>query len=542
MLQRPISRRQLLRLAGAGALSLGGGAALSACTAFAKPAAAPSPAFTPDLDLTLRAAPAEAQILPGRATAVWSYTAQVNAGDPVAAQAIPGSYLGPIIRAKTGQKVRVTFENGLPEQESIVHWHGLHVPAAADGHPSYAVKPGQRYVYEFTVQNRAGTYWFHPHPHGKTAHQVSMGLAGLFLVSDDEEQAAGLPGGAQDIPLVIQDRSFDAENQLVYGLDMMSQMMGFLGERVLVNGAPDVTLDLATRAYRLRLLNGSNSRIYKLAWSDGTPLTVIATDGGLLEAPLARPFVMLAPGERVELWADFRDRPLGAELTLLSQPFDGAEGVGESGGMGGMMGGGMGGMNHGGMGGMASGSAPALGAALDILRVRVARQENEPLTLPARLSTIARHRLEDAVNKDNPRPVALRMAGMQWQLNGRSFEMDAVAPDEVVKLGSLELWEIVNELNPGAMMDAMGMAHPIHIHGGQFQVLSREVLPELQAGWDAVKDGYVDEGWKDTLLVMPGERVRLLMAFRDHAGTFLYHCHNLEHEDGGMMRNYRVEA
>jgi FtsP/CotA-like multicopper oxidase with cupredoxin domain len=136
------------------------------------------------------------------------------------------------------------------------------------------------------VTDRAGSYWFHPHPHGLIARQVIMGMAGLFLVSDDEESAAGLPTGAQDLPVVIQDCSFDAQNQFVYNLDMMSQMMGFLGERILVNGTPDLTLDLATRVYRLRLLNGSNSRIYKLAWSNQMPLTVIGTDGGLLEAPL----------------------------------------------------------------------------------------------------------------------------------------------------------------------------------------------------------------------------------------------------------------
>ncbi len=318
MLRRAMTRRDLLRLTGAGGLLIGGGAMLGACATTSRPAAGPtampaagltaqpaqptpSAAFTPDLDITLRAAPAEVQILPGAKTTAWTYQAQVNAGDPAAVQAIPGSYLGPIIRARTGQKLRVTFENALPDasQSSIIHWHGLHVPAAADGHTSAVVAPGQRYVYEFTVTNRAGSYWFHPHPHGVIARQVIMGMAGLFLVGDDEERAAGLPTGDQDLPVVIQDRTFDGQNQFVYAPDMMSQMMGFLGERILVNGTPDLTLDLSTRAYRLRLLNGSNSRIYKLAWSDQMPLTVIGTDGGLLEAPVTRPFVMLSPGERV---------------------------------------------------------------------------------------------------------------------------------------------------------------------------------------------------------------------------------------------------
>ena len=547
MLRRTMTRRDLMRLAGASALTIGGGAALAACattlspTTGVAPQPAANPAFVPDLDLTLRAAPAEMQILPGAPTQIWSYQAQVHRGDAAHVQAIPGSYLGPIIRARTGQKVRVTFENALPEadQASIIHWHGLHTPAATDGHSRSVVQPGARYVYEFTVTDRAGSYWFHPHPHGKIGRQVIMGLAGLFLVSDAEEEAAGLPSGAQDLPVVIQDRTFDAQNQFVYIPDMMAQMMGFLGERILVNGTPELTLDLATRAYRLRLLNGSNSRIYQLAWSTGTPLTVIGTDGGLLEAPVERPFVMLAPGERIDLWADLRDVPVGTTVTLVSQPFSGAEGGGTTESMGGMAHGGMGDMPHGGMGG---GAAPALGAALDILRIRVARQEAETLTLPTRLSRITRHRREDAVNAATPRPVALTLRGMDWQINGKTYEMDVVAPEEVVKLNTLEVWEIINETNPGEMMDAMGMAHPIHIHGGQFQIIERSVLPELQASWEAVRAGYVDEGWKDTVLVMPGERVTLLMAFRDYPGTYVYHCHNLEHEDAGMMRNYRIAA
>jgi FtsP/CotA-like multicopper oxidase with cupredoxin domain len=565
MLRRTMTRRELLRLTGAGALIVGGGTVLGtyatlvrrtpgttrlpAASATAQPAA--NSAFAPDLDITLRAAPSEVQLLPGALTKVWTYQAQVHSGDPTAVQAISGSYLGPIIRARTGQKLRVTFENALPDasQSSIIHWHGLHTPAAVDGHTSSVVKPGERYVYEFTVTDRAGTYWFHPHPHSTIGRQVIMGLAGLFLVSDVEEDAAGLPSGAQDIPVVIQDRGFDADNQFVYmggdqmG-DMMTQMMGYLGKRILVNGQLDAALDLETRAYRLRLLNGSNSRIYKLAWSDATPLTVIGTDGGMLEAPVTRPFVMLAPGERVELWADFRDRPVGTELKLISLAFEGAEGVGaQSGGMSGMQHGDMGGMHgSGGTGTGTANSAPPLGAPLDILKLRIAKGAAETLTLPQRLSTIKRYRVEDAVNGVRPRQVVLTMKGMVWLINGKTYEMDEVAGDEIVKLDTLELWEIRNETNPGEMMDPLGMAHPIHIHGGQFQVVGRQVLPELKAGWGSVREGYVDDGWKDTVLVMPGERVKLLMRFRDYVGDYVYHCHNIEHEDMGMMRNYRVIA
>ena len=196
---------------------------------------------------------------------------------------------------------------------------------------------GRTYVYEFEVVNRAGTYWYHPHPEPLTGGQVIRGMAGVFLVADEEEQAAGLPFGDYDVPLVIQDRTFDQNNQIVYvqgdampgmgTMPGMEMLMGFLGERILVNGYETPLLPVATRVYRLRLLNGSNSRVYKLAWSHGEPMTVIATDGGLLESPVQRPYVMLAPGERIELWADFRqDITPGTEITLQSLPFLGAEG------------------------------------------------------------------------------------------------------------------------------------------------------------------------------------------------------------------------
>ena len=216
------------------------------------------------------------------------------------------------------------------------------------------------------------------------------------------------------------------------------------------------------------------------------------------------------------------------------------------------------GINHGGMSGSsatpppaATGSGaggmedynPALpnGAAFPILRVRVARQERETLSLPARLSTIDRYQLEQAVNGRQPRRFGLSMRNSTWLINGRSFKLEEVAPDEVVKLGTLEAWEFVNELNPNEAMEKMGMVHPMHIHGVQFQVIDRQIqVPELKAGWDSVREGFVDEGWKDTVLVMPGERVRLLLKF-EYPDLFLFHCHNLEHEDLGMMRNYRTE-
>ncbi|MCL5997992.1 MAG: multicopper oxidase domain-containing protein [Chloroflexi bacterium] len=537
---------------------------LGGCGVQPSPKAAPNKAgtsatdsTTTDLEIALKATQAEIALLPGKPTRVWTYQAQVLKGNPANVQALPGSYLGPVIRASKGQRVRVQFINDLPDkaERSIIHWHGLHLPERMDAHPRYAVDPGQTYTYEFEVVDRAGTYWFHPHPDMLTARQVYMGLAGLFLVSDEEEAAAKLPAGDYDIPLILQDRRFDPNNQFVYtaaggmqgmeGMgDMTDRIMGFLGDRILVNGKLDFSLPAATRVYRLRLLNGSNSRIYKLAWDDGTPLTAIGTDGGLLEKPVQRPYVTIAPGERVELWADFSGRKVGDELTLLSLAFNGAEGAGAGDGMAaghtmtGAKGTGvaMGGM----MGGMGKGQALPLGAPFPVLKVRVVRQEQETLKRPTQLSRLNGYRLEDAVNRDKPRLFNLSMQNMVWKINGRTFEMEGVTDGETAKLDTMEVWEFINQTNPGEMMDPMGMAHPFHIHGVQFRIIDRQVLPELAAGWSSVREGYVDDGWKDTFLLMPGERVKLLLKFKDFPGLFVYHCHNLEHEDGGMMRNYRV--
>jgi FtsP/CotA-like multicopper oxidase with cupredoxin domain len=336
-----ISRRQFLQIAGTGTAGLITGGIGSLLEIQPVGAQAKSDGnFIPDLDISLKATPGEIPILPGNFTGVWRFEGQVLQGDPARLINLGNTYLGPIIRVHRGQRIRIRFTNNIPA-ESIVHWHGLHVPADMDGHPRHVILRGETYVYEFEVRNRAGTYWYHPHPHGLTGPQVYGGLAGLFLVSDDEEKAAGLPAGKYDIPVVIQDRAFDNRNQLIYlSGHQMEQMTGFLGDWILVNGKPDFTLPVATRAYRLRLLNGSNSRIYKLAWEDGRPLTVIGNDGGLLEKPVYRNYVMLAPGERIELWVDFSNYPVGSETALVSLPFDaGLMGGGRMGG--GMMGGGM---------------------------------------------------------------------------------------------------------------------------------------------------------------------------------------------------------
>jgi len=489
----------------------------------------PDPGFIPDVELELTAIDKTAQVLAGNPTQLWKYEGRVLQGDPGSLSWLPGEQI-PVIRVRNRQRVRIFFHNELPE-ESIIHWHGLHMPQKMDGHPMYAIAPGQRYVYEFTIDNRAGTYWFHPHPHLRTGIQVYRGLSGLFIIEDDQPGNAVLPSGEHELAWVLQDRRFNADNQLVYSTRHMDMMTGFTGDRILVNGMPDHVEQLAATAYRVRILNGSNSRFYKLAWSDARPIVVIGTDGGLLASQVNKPYVMLAPAERIELWLDFSADKPGTELTLRSLPFS----SGMMMGMGGM---GMGGMGMGGMGmrGMGGGSSLANGAGHDVLKLRIDRAGAPAAALPVQLSTINWPRLEDAVNRDNPRRIRMQMGMGTVSLNDRSFAMQEVAEDEKVRTGTTELWEFVNTSGH------MAMSHPMHIHNVQFRVLERQQDSAREAIYSTMRDGLVDEGWKDVVIVMPGETVRVLLRFNDHTGIYLYHCHILEHEDLGMMRNYLAQA
>lgn len=544
-----IARRRFLIFSSLGAAALG----LSACAGGMGPIALPPKSAeqragsgaakgdAADLVFRLTARLSETQIQSGEPTQTLTYEGEVLIGDPAAVTALPDSYLGPIVRVRRGQRVRVHVRNELDEPTNV-HWHGLIVPAEADGHPGNMIEPGAEAVLEFEVRNRPGTYWFHPHPHERTAEQAYRGLAGLFIVTDDTEAALSLPSGKQDIPLIIQDRRLDLDNQLIYiasgTAGMTDQMMGLLGDQILVNGRVNAVLPVSTQSYRLRLLNGSNARIYKLAWSNGAPLTVVGSDGGLLAQPMTFPYVMLSPGERVELWADFSQESLGSQLTLVSLTYEGVEAT--------MMGEAM---------------LPN-GAPFDIVTFSVTETAANSATLPAKLLPEETLSLAAANNAALPRSFVFAMDdNMNWTINGRRFELDVVAGDEKVRFGDTEVWELVNLMDApaasaggmagmdhGAHMQqsgAMGgmkdfMAHPVHLHGVHFQVLDRQVDDAQRTGWETVRDGLVDAGWKDTVLVMPGERVRILLRFDGYRGVYLFHCHNLEHEDNGMMRNFEI--
>ena len=509
-----MNRRHLLRLLG--------GSALAGVTGCSGPGpetglAASSRSdpggldIEPDVELELTAAPDEVSIVSGAPTHVWRFSGRVLRGPDGTLEDLPGSYLGPVMRLRRGQRVRVRLANRIGE-ESIVHWHGLDVPADADGHPRLAIGHGESYVYDFEVANRAGTYWYHPHPHRRTGPQVYAGLAGLLLVSDDDEAALGLPSGESEILCVLQDRQFDADNQLIYAADMGTQVNGFLGDRLLVNGRFGATRDVDRGWYRVRLLNGSNARLYRLAWSDGRPMTIIGGDGGLLERPIERRELTLAPGQRADTLIDLTATAGGAEVHLDSLAFPEAD-----------AGGGMMGMN------------PSLpnGAPLRALTLRVGDRPGMAFAVPARLPSFDPSWSASAGSRIRTVPLAFQR--MQWTLDGRTFSMTDAAAEERVTAGSTHAWEFANQV--GSMGMGMGgdAAHPIHIHGRQFRILGR-----TGGRGNQLRAGIVDDGWQDTTLVLPGETVRVQVTFSSHPGDFLYHCHILEHEDMGMMRNFRI--
>ena len=408
--------------------------------------------------------------------------------------------LGPTIRAERGSVVTIPYTNGLTE-ESNIHWHGLLVPSGMDGHPHQMVGAGQSFSYSFKIDQAAGLSWYHPHPHTKTGRQVFMGLAGLFIIESPEERALNLPSGAHEIPMVIQDKRVDASGALTYNPTMGEIMIGYMGDTITVNGTSAPFHEVSTRTYRLRVLNGSNARIYNLALSNGEPFTVIGSDGGLLPAPETVTSLLLASGERADLLVDFGKVALNSEVFLHSKSFSGANSQGSQ--------------------------------EFNILKFVVNKAEIDPFRMPASLNAVPAMLASSAV-KTRTFDIGISMEGSgkhkmgkmkdmkgMHTINGKTFDMDRI--DESVVLNSSEIWEFNNTKGDEP--------HPMHMHGTFFQVISRA------GGRNTIAPH--EKGWKDTVLVMPGESVRVITRF-ERPGMFVFHCHNLEHEDDGMMLNFKV--
>lgn len=500
-------RRDFLRrMAGRALVAGSGAAAWPALAGAAREAALDAaggplriPRVLPMDGLTLTARRGTAPVAPGVSSPVWTL------GENAAT--------GATLEARRGERVRLVLRNELDEP-TIVHWHGLRPPQEADGHPRLAIGPGGRYAYDFVVDDPAGMYWYHPHPHMRTAEQTYMGMAGAILVRDAAEAALGLPSGPREIPLVLQDKRLDGEGALVYrpfGPDMME---GYLGDVPFVNGVRSPWVEVDAALYRLRVLNASNARVFRLARSDGRPLVLIGGDGGFLPGPVTVPYVDLGTAERADLLADFGGLAPGAAVRLVSLAFPPPS---TGGGMG-PMGGGMGPMRgRGRMGGMGRGAAQ--GAAMELLELRVARRVRDSAAVPASLP--AAPAVERAA-ATRSRVFRFDSMMMSHTINGRAFQMDRI--DERVPFGATEVWTFVNE-GP--------FPHPVHMHAVHFSVLSRSGGRGRVMPWET--------GPKDTVLVLPGERVEVAARFDRHRGLFLVHCHNLEHEDMGMMMNFLIQ-
>jgi blue copper oxidase len=415
--------------------------------------------------------------------------------------------------------VGAQYWNALDEM-SIVHWHGLANDTNNDGHPHYAVGPGETYDYQFKVSNRAGTYWYHPHPQHLAGKQMYVGLAGLLIVEDAEEialqRALALDLGVTDIPLLIQDKNLTADGALRYEPGAQDHFVGYCGDRVLVNLTPSPCLDCATRLYRFRLVNGSGARIYRLAFMHGdapVEFRVIGADGGLLERPVAAREIFLSPSERADVLVDLSAAEVGDRVMLVSLPFDAMYFTGTS---------------HG-----SDTNASANGAPLEIMLLRVTQKLAYDRRVPEVLSQPALLEPESA----QPRRFAFSHAKGQWRINRQSYRMTEAAFS--VKRGAREVWEFHNA--------RPSMPHPVHIHGFQYRVLERIGSPAQTQQLAANERGLPasELGWKDTVLLWPGETIRLLIDFsHPFQGDQIYmlQCHNLEHETHGMMVNFRVEA
>lgn len=359
---------------------------------------------------------------------------------------------------------------------TTIHLHGGNVSPRNDGHPLDLIEPGGRKDYHYPNEQNAATLWYHDHTHHVTSRNVYMGLAGLYIIEDPDERDLNLPRGKFDIPLVIQDRTFTKDNALLF----RDRHDNVVGDTYLVNGCPVPFLKVANRKYRFRILNASNSRNYTIALDTGQPLIQIASDGGLLAGPVTANSIPLWPAERVEVVVDFSSYPVGTSVTLQDlfglNPMD----------------------------------------AKPIMRFDVDREEDDPSQLPTTLGSI-----DELGAADNERFFKLQSDANRglWLINGKTFARRRI--DARPKLGTIETWTFDNVSN---------LAHPMHLHLVMFKVLDRNGVPASGG----------ESGWKDTVAVASNETVRVAMRFADHAGKYVFHCHNLAHGDHGMMAQMRV--
>ena len=407
-----------------------------------------------------------------------------------------GQIPAPRLEAKPGDKVRIHFTNNL-EQPTNIHYHGLHIPLTGNADNVFLhIKPKEKLTYEFQIPNNhpSGTFWYHPHLHGLVAEQLFGGLAGLFIVRGEDEEIPELKA-AQEEFLVLQDFALDSEGKRSSSA-RMSLMMGREGELIAVNGQVNPSLNLSHGGLlRLRILNASPSRFYRLALEEHT-FYHIATDGNNLNEPVEVNELLLTPGQRGDILV--RGRKESGQYRLLNLPYD-------RGSMG-MMGGGMMGRNN-------------RDEAIALATINYASAVDS-LALPTKLNSISTLPEPQIVRRFELNHGMSPQVGMAFLINGEYYSSEDRINTQV-QLNTVEDWELINT----GVMD-----HPFHIHGNAFQAIGRNGQPEPLLAW------------RDTVLVKRGESVRIRIPFKDFAGKTVYHCHILDHEDLGMMGNLMINA
>ena len=415
-------------------------------------------------------------------------------------------YLGPTIRTRQHSELNLRYQNSLTESVAV-HGHGLHVPGEVDGGPQLAIGPGAKWQPSLSIVQPAATCWYHSHTHGRTGEQTYRGLAGLIIIDDEVADSLGLPHqyGIDDLPIVIQDRTFDEQGRLVYSLHDAGED-GWLGDTVVINGAAaPVVARVPGGKVRLRLLNGANARFYIVTFADGRTFYKIASDGGLLEAPVPLTTMEMSPGERCEIIIDLADGRPARLLTLFEDEFDDdEEGI-------------LGSLSN--LFDRPEGrlSPPSLTLIVDdALAANTA-------PLPERMAAIVRPQPREIART---RDFVLTMgegdhAAMDMTINGAAMDMNVI--NERVKRSTWERWRIRSDLGE----------HPFHVHGCSF-------LIEQMEGATASPD---QRGWKDVVVVDDDGWSEIVVRF-DHPATkqypYMYHCHILEHEDRGMMGQFTV--
>ena len=421
-------------------------------------------------------------------------------------------YLAPTLRTRRNSELNLAYHNTLSEGVAI-HGHGLHVPGIVDGGPQLEMPPGERWTPALSIQQPAATCWYHSHTHGKSGAQTYRGLAGMIIIDDDETDAADLPNqyGIDDLPIIIQDRTFDADGSLIYSLQDASED-GWYGETAIINGAIEPVAQVPAGKIRLRILNGANARFHILTFADNRVFQKIACDGGLMEKPVPLTTMEMSPGERCEIIVDLSD---GGPADLLTYFEDEVDVGGE---------------------GLISGvlnlfSQPAMPDPASVLTLQPdAHLAANQATLPERLATISRpdpreitrtRTFELTMEHNGEHDHSAGHASMDMAINGAAMDMSVI--NERVPLGVWERWRIRSDQG----------AHPFHAHGCSFLIEQMEdgELPEDQTGW---KDTVVldDDGWSEIVVKF------------NHVATeqhpYMYHCHILEHEDRGMMGQFTV--